>query len=107
MASNIDEDYTSEILKDLVRKKIIVNKRKTKGDSYEIASESQNETENAVVLSDTEVEINNKCKTPTKDTFLIVDLSLDNITKSMSNLTTEVMAIKNFIMDELYSLRPC
>ena len=39
LASNIDEDYTSEILKDLVNKKILVNKRKAKGDSYEIVSE--------------------------------------------------------------------
>ena len=57
-----------------------------------------------MVLFDTEPEINNgrnKRKTPTKDTF---DLSLDSITKSISNLTTEVMAIKNFIMDKLYSL---
>ena len=57
-----------------------------------------------MVLSGTEAEINNKCKTPTKDTFSNVDLSLDIITKSMSNLTAEVMAIKNFIMEELYSL---
>ena len=28
LASNIDEDYTTEILKDLVSKKILVNKRK-------------------------------------------------------------------------------
>ena len=56
MPSNIDENYTSEILKDLVGKKILVNKHKSKGNS------------------------------------------------SISNLTTEVMAIKNFIMGELYSL---
>ena len=56
MSSNIDENYSSEILKDLVGKKILVNKHKSKGDS------------------------------------------------SISNLTTEVMAIKNFIMGELYSL---
>ena len=69
LASNIDEDYTGEILKDLVSKRILVNKRKAKGDSYEIVSESQNKTENDVVLSDTEAEINNEWKTPTKDAF--------------------------------------
>ena len=73
LASNIDEDYTDEILKDLVSKKVLVKKRKTKGDSCEIVSESQNETENAVVLSDTDAELNNKRKTPTKDTFSNVD----------------------------------
>ena len=57
-----------------------------------------------MVHSNTEAEINNKCKARTKDTFSNVDLSLDSITKPMSNLTAEVMAIKNFIMDELYSL---
>ena len=57
-----------------------------------------------MVHSNTEAEINNKCKAPTKDTFSNVDLSLDSITKPMSNLTAEVMTIKNFIMDELYSL---
>ena len=36
LASNIDEDYTGETLKDLVSKRILVNKRKTKGESYEI-----------------------------------------------------------------------
>ena len=36
LASSIDEDYTGEILKDLVSKNILVNKRKFKGDSYEI-----------------------------------------------------------------------
>ena len=56
MPSNIDENYTSEILKDLVGKKVLVNKHKSKGNS------------------------------------------------SISNLTTEVMAIKNFIIGELYSL---
>ena len=45
-----------------------------------------------------------KRKTSTKDTFSNVDPSLESITKSISNLTAEVMAIKNFIMDELYSL---
>ena len=30
LASNIDEDYNGEILKDLVSKKILVNKRKVK-----------------------------------------------------------------------------
>ena len=69
LASNIYEDYTGEILKDLVSKRILVNKRKAKGDSYEIVSESQNKTENDVVLSDTEAEINNEWKTPTKDAF--------------------------------------
>ena len=104
LASNIDEDYTGEILKDLVSKKILVMKRKAKGDSYEIVSESQSETEKAVVLPDTDAELNNKRKTPTKDTFSNVDPSLDSIKKSTSNLTAEVMAIKNFIMYELYSL---
>ena len=103
LASNIDEDYTSEILKALVSNKILVMKRKAKGDSYEIVSESQSETEKAVVLPDTDAELNDKRKTPTKDTFSNVDPSLDSITKSISNLA-EVMAIKNFIMDELYSL---
>ena len=104
MASNIDEDYTGETLKDLVSKNVLVNKRKAKGVSYEIVSEIQNETENVVTLSDTEAEINNKCKTSTKDTFSNVDLSFDSITKPMSNLTAEVMAIKNFIMGDLHSL---
>ena len=36
LASNRDEDYTGETLKDLVSKRILVNKRKTKGESYEI-----------------------------------------------------------------------
>ena len=36
LVSNIDEDYTGETLKDLVSKRILVNKRKTKGESYEI-----------------------------------------------------------------------
>ena len=49
---------------------------------------------------DTDAEFNNKRKTPTKDTFS----NVDSITKSISNLTAEVMVIKNFIMDELYSL---
>ena len=48
--------------------------------------------------------MNNECKTPTKDTFSNVDLSLDSITKAMPNLTADVMAIKIFIMDQLYSL---
>ena len=69
-------------------------KRKAKGDSYEIVSASQSETEKAVVLPDTDAELNNKRKTPTKDTFSNVDPSLDSITKSISNLTAEVMAIK-------------
>ena len=56
-----------------------------------------------MVLPGTEAELNNECKTPTKDTFSNIDLSFDSITKVMSNLTAEVMAIKNFIMDELYS----
>ena len=104
MASNIDEDYTGEILKDLVSKKILVMKRKAKGDSYETVSESRSETEKAVVPPDTDAELNNKRKTTTEDTFSNVDPSLDSITKSISNLTAEVMAIKNFIMDESYSL---
>ena len=57
-----------------------------------------------MVLSDSEPEINNECKTSTKHTFLNVNLSFDSITKSISNLTAEVMDIKNFIMDKLYSL---
>ena len=80
---------------------MLVNKRKAKGDSYEKVSESQNKIENDVVLCDAEPEINNERKTPTKNTFSYVDLSLDSITKSISNLTAEVMDIKNFIMDEL------
>ena len=104
LASNIDEDYTGEILKNLVSKKILVNKRKAKCDSYETVSERQNKIENDVVLSDTEPEINNECKTPTKNSFSNVDLTLNSITKSISNLTAEVTAIKNFIMDELYTL---
>ena len=43
-------------------------------------------------------------KTPIKKTFSNVNLSLDSIAKSISNLTAEVMDIKNFIMDELYRL---
>ena len=73
---------------------MLVNKRKAKGDSYEKVSESQNKIENDVVLCDAEPEINNERKTPTKNTFSYVDLSLDSITKSISNLTAEVMAIK-------------
>ena len=73
---------------------MLVNKRKAKGDSYEKVSESQNKIENDVLLCDAEPEINNERKTPTKNTFSYVDLSLDSITKSISNLTAEVMAIK-------------
>ena len=73
---------------------MLVNKRKAKGDSYEKVSESQNKIENDVVLCDAEPEINNERKTPTKNTFSYVDLSLDSVTKSISNLTAEVMAIK-------------
>ena len=73
---------------------MLVNKRKAKGDSYEKVSESQNKIENDVVLCDAEPEINNERKTPTKNTFSYVDLSLDSITKSISNLTAQVMAIK-------------
>ena len=73
---------------------MLVNKRKAKGDSYEKVSESQNKIDNDVVLCDAEPEINNERKTPTKNTFSYVDLSLDSITKSISNLTAEVMAIK-------------
>ena len=51
-----------------------------------------------------ELEIDIECKRSTKDNFSNVDLSLDSITKSISNLTAEVMAIKNLIMNELYSL---
>ena len=93
LASNIDEDYTGEILKDLVSKKILVNKLKTKGNSYVLLSESQNKIENDVIPSDTAPEINNECKTPTKNTILNVELSLDTITKSISNLTSEVSVI--------------
>ena len=82
-------------------------KRKAKGDSYEIVSESRSETKKAVVPPDADAELNNKRKTPTKDTFSSFDPSLDSIKKSISNLTAEVMAIKNFIMDELYSLSRC
>ena len=57
-----------------------------------------------MVLSDSEPEINNECKTSTKHTFSNVNLSFDSITKFISNLTAEVMDIKNFIMDKLYSL---
>ena len=81
--------------------KILVNKHKAKGNSYKIVSISQNKIENNVVLSDTEPEINNECKTPTKNALSNFDLCLDSITKSISNLTAEVMDIKNFIMDEL------
>ena len=56
-----------------------------------------------MILSDTEPEINNECKTTIIDTFSNFDISLDSITKSISNLTDEVMVIKNFIMDELYN----
>ena len=42
LVSNIDEVYNGEILKELVSKKILVNKRKAKDDSYEIVSGSQN-----------------------------------------------------------------
>ena len=101
LASNIEEDYTAEVLKDRESKKILVNKRKTKGDSYEIVSESQNKIENDVIPSDIVLQINNECKMSIKNTFSNVDLSLDSITKSISNLTAEVTAIKNFIMDEL------
>ena len=104
MASNIDEDYTGEILKDLVSKKILVNKRKAKGDSYEIVNKRQNKIENDMVLSDTEPEFNNEYKTPTKDIFSNVDISLDSIMKSISNLSAEVVAIKNLLIDKRYSL---
>ena len=104
LASNIDEDYTGEILKDLVSKKILVNKRKAKGDSYEIVNKRQNKIENDMVLSDTEPEFNNEYKTPTKDIFSNVDISLDSIMKSISNLSAEVVAIKNLLIDKRYSL---
>ena len=57
-----------------------------------------------MVTSDTEAEINDECKTPIKNTFSNVDLSLDSITKYISNLTAEVVTIKDFIMCELCSL---
>ena len=57
-----------------------------------------------MALSDTEPEINNACDTPTKSTFSNVIQSLDSVTKFISNLTTEVVDIKNYIKDELYSL---
>ena len=104
MASNIDEDYTGEILKDLVSKKILVNKRKAKGDSYEIVNKRQNKIENDMVLSDTEPEFNNEYKTLTKDIFSNVGISLDSIMKSISNLSAEVVAIKNLLIEEPYSL---
>ena len=47
---------------------------------------------------------NHECKTPTKDTFSNVDLSLDSVRKSIFNLTTEIMTIKSFIMSELHRL---
>ena len=53
-----------------------------------------------MVLSDAEPEIDNECK----DTFSKINLSLDSITKPISNLTAEVVPIKNFIMEKLYSL---
>ena len=68
------------LIEDLL--KILVNKRKAKGNSYKIVSVSQNKIEINVVLSDTKPEINNECKTPTKNAFLNVDLSLDSISKS-------------------------
>ena len=105
LAPSIDEDYTGEILKDLVSKKILVNKRKAKGDSYEIVNKRQNKIENDMVLSDTEPEFNNEYKKPTKDTFsTFSNISLDSIMKSISNLTAEAVAIKNLIIDEPYSL---
>ena len=104
LAPSIDEDYTGEILKDLVSKKILVNKRKAKGDSYEIVNKRQNKIENDMVLSDTEPEFNNEYKTPTKDIFWNVDISLDSIMKSISNLSAEVVAIKNLLIDKRYSL---
>ena len=82
----------------------MINKRKAKGNSYEIVAENKNKIENDVVLSDTEPEIDNECKTLSKDTFSKINLSLDSITKPISNLTAEVVPIKNFIMDKLYSL---
>ena len=105
LAPSIDEDYTGEILKDLVSKKILVNKRKAKGDSYEIVNKRQNKIENDMVLSDTEPEFNNEYKKPTKDTFsTFSNISLDSIMKSISNLTAEAVAIKNLIIVEPYSL---
>ena len=47
--------------------------------------EVKNKIENDVVLSDTEPDRDNECKTPTEDTFSNVDLSLDSILKSISN----------------------
>ena len=104
LRSNIDEDYTGEILKYLINKKILVNKRKANGDSYKMVGESQNKTQNDVVLCNTEPERDNDFKTLTKDTFSNVDLNLDSITKSISSLKAGVMAIKNFIMDKFYNL---
>ena len=57
-----------------------------------------------MVLSDTEPEFNNEYKTPTKDIFSNVDISLDSIMKSISNLSAEVVAIKNLLIDKRYSL---
>lgn len=53
-SSNIDEGCTGEILKYLFSEKILVNKRKAKGISYETVSENQNEIENEVTVSDAE-----------------------------------------------------
>ena len=47
---------------------------------------------------------NNEYKTPTKDIFSNVDISLDSIMKSISNLSAEVVAIKNLLIDKRYSL---
>ena len=65
----IDEDHTDKTLQNLVRKKILINKRKAKDISCEIVAENQNKIENDMVLSDTEPDIDHEYKTPSKDTF--------------------------------------
>ena len=70
MTSNINEDYTGEILKDLVSKKILVNKRKVKDDPYEIMKVKKNENE----LFDTEPKINNECKTWSNYNYIVAEL---------------------------------
>ena len=70
LAVNINEDYTGEILKDLVSKKILVNKRKVKDDLYEIMKVKKYENE----LFDTEPKINNECKTWSNYNFIVAEL---------------------------------
>ena len=72
MTSNINEDYTGEILKDFVSKKILVNKRKAKDDPYEIMKVKK--IENNMVLFDTEPKINNECKMWSNYNFIVAEL---------------------------------